>query len=117
MPHTDSGTVSTFSAQESSGNHLIHMEGHDQHTQPEHDFIRERPSFRSRHQYSEYRIVRDPNNYNRIRNSAEDCIARVLNGLDDAWKTIMTDPVEETLPTAIVRLVGHMLGVYEYYYV
>ena len=117
VPHTDCETVSTFSTQEYSGNNLIHMEGHDEHTQPEYDFIRERPSSRSRQQYSEYRIVRDPNKNNRIRNSAEDCIARVLNGLDDAWKTIMTDPVEETLPTAIVRLVGHMLGVYEYYYV
>ena len=39
-----------------------------------------------------------------------------MNGLDDAWETIKNKPVEESLPVAFARLMGHVIGVYDRYY-
>ena len=51
-----------------------------------------------------------------LRNSARDCIDKVMNDLDDAWETIKNKPVEESLPVAFARLMGHLIGVYDRYY-
>ena len=106
IPNRDNETVSTLSAQEAL------TDGHEEGSQPGYNVPRERPSSCIWEYSSNYRKSND-NPY--LRNSARDCIERVMNGLDDAWETIKNKPEEETLPTAFTRLLDHLLGVYGRY--
>jgi len=103
----ENDSVSTLSAQEPL------TDSHEEGIQPGHKVPRERPSSCIWDYSTKYREVNDKPY---LRNSPRDCIERVMNGLDDAWETIKNNPVEESLPVAFARLMGHLIGVYDRYY-